>query len=105
MPGEIVVLVTVPSARLARTMGRRLVEERLAACANIVSRVESIFAWEGKIEKARESLMILKTRRARFDRLVRRVKSLHPYTVPEIIALPIVRGSGDYLSWIRSSTR
>ncbi|MBI3609795.1 MAG: divalent-cation tolerance protein CutA [Nitrospirae bacterium] len=105
MPNEIVVLITTPSSREARTIGRRLVEEKLAACANIIPQVESLFYWQGKICRERESLMVLKTRQSSFDRLVKRVKSLHSYSVPEIIALPIIRGSKDYLRWIRKTTR
>ncbi|MEK6683711.1 MAG: divalent-cation tolerance protein CutA [Nitrospirota bacterium] len=105
MPKEIVVLITAPSLREARTIGRRLVEEKLAACANIIPRVASIFFWQGKIRQERESLLMIKTRQSCFDRLVKRVKSLHAYSVPEIIALPIIRGSKDYLEWIRKITR
>lgn len=104
MPKEIVVLITTPSLREARTIGRKLVEEKLAACANIIPQVASLFYWQGKICRERESLMVLKTQQSCFDRLVKRVKSLHGYSVPEIIALPIIRGSKDYLRWIRNST-
>jgi len=103
--GEIVVLITTPSVKEARAIGRRLVEERLVACANILPRIESIFSWQGKICKEAESLMILKTRSARFKRLVKRIKGLHSYSVPEIIAMPIVYGSKDYLDWIQKTTR
>jgi len=105
LSNEIVVLITTPSLREARTIGRKLVEEKLAACANIIPRVASIFSWEGRICRQPESLMVLKTKRSCFDRLVKRVKSLHGYSVPEIIALPIIHGSKDYLCWIRQSTR
>ncbi len=105
MPKEIVVLITAPSLREARAIGRKLVEEKLAACANIIPQVASIFSWQGKICRERESLMILKTQQSSFDRLVTRVKSLHSYSVPEVIALPIILGSKDYLRWIRNSTR
>jgi periplasmic divalent cation tolerance protein len=105
LPNEIVVLITTPSLREARTIGRRLVEEKLAACANIIPQVASVFFWQGKICRERESLMLLKTRQSCFDRLVKRVKSLHSYSVPEIIALPIIRGSKDYLRWIHRTTR
>ncbi len=104
MPNEIIVLITTPSSREARTIGRRLVEEKLAACANIIPQVASLFYWQGKICRERESLMVIKTQRSCFDRLVKRVQSLHSYSVPEIIALPIVRGSKDYLRWIRKTT-
>ena len=105
MPKEIVILITTPSVKEARAIGRRLVEERLVACANILPRIESIFSWQGKICREGESLMVLKTRAARFNLIVKRVKALHRYSVPEIIALPIVRGSKDYLDWIQKTTR
>jgi periplasmic divalent cation tolerance protein len=105
LPKEIVVLITAPSLREARAIGRKLVEEKLAACANIIPQVASLFSWQGKIRRERESLMVLKTQQSCFDRLVTRVKSLHSYSVPEIIALPIIRGSKDYLRWIRNTTR
>jgi periplasmic divalent cation tolerance protein len=105
LSNEIVVLITTSSIREARTIGARLVEERLAACANIIPQVASVFHWQGKVCRSRESLMVLKTQRSCFGRLVKRVQSLHSYTVPEIIALPIVLGSKEYLRWIRQSTR
>ena len=105
MPSEIVVLVTTPSSGEARRIGRRLVEEKLAACVNIIPRVHSIFLWQGRICGEGESLMVIKTRRACFKRLSARVQSLHRYSVPEIIGLPIVCGSKDYLQWIKTCTR
>jgi len=105
LPTELVVLITTPTLKAARAIGKKLVEEKLAACANIVPRVESIFFWQGRIHQQGESLMIVKTRRAAFGRLVKRVKSLHSYSVPEIIAWSIDRGSKEYLRWIRESTR
>lgn len=98
-------MITTPSLREAQTIGKKLVEEKLAACANIIPQVASLFSWQGKICRERESLMVLKTRQTCFNRLVKRVKYLHSYSVPEIIALPIVRGSQDYLQWIRKTTR
>ncbi len=89
----------------ARKIGLALVEERLAACVNIIPRVESLFCWEGKICREREALMVVKTTSRRFEKMTKRVKQLHPYTVPEIIAVPIVKGSADYLKWVRDMTR
>jgi len=103
LPREIIVLITTPSLREARAIGRKLVEEKLAACANIIPQLESLFSWKGKIRRERESLMVLKTTEACFARIEKRVKSLHSYSVPEIIAVPILRGSKDYLRWIRDS--
>ena len=105
MPGEIVILVTTSSIREARSIGGRLVDENLVACANILPRIESIFSWQGKICREGESLMVLKTQAKHFKNIVKRVKSLHSYSVPEIIALPIIRGSKDYLDWIKKTTR
>lgn len=100
---SIVVLITAPSAEKAAELGRAIVEERLAACANIVPGVRSIYRWEGKVCDDAEVLMVVKTQQALFDRLEARVKGLHPYDCPEIIALPIVRGHAPYLQWIADS--
>lgn len=100
----VVVLVTSSSAEEAERIGRALVEEGLAACANILPGITSIFWWDGRVNREPESLLILKTREALFPRLEERVKALHSYSVPEIIALPLVAGSPAYLSWIEAST-
>lgn len=105
MAGEIIVLITTPSIGEARRIGRTMVEEKLAACVNVIPRISSVFRWKNAIFRERESLLILKTRRSRFKSLAKRVQSLHSYSVPEIIAIPIVLGSEDYLRWIRQSTR
>jgi periplasmic divalent cation tolerance protein len=101
MTDKIVVLVTCGSARQARRIARGLVEKRLAACGNVVEApVRSIYRWKGNVESAKECLLIIKTSRARLAALEAEVKRLHSYDVPEIIALPIVAGSADYLTWI-----
>ena len=101
MTDKIVVLVTCGSAEEARRMARTLVEKRLAACGNIVGApVRSIYLWKGKVESAKEYLLVMKTTRKRFAALREAVKRLHSYGVPEIIALPIVAGSTEYLKWI-----
>jgi periplasmic divalent cation tolerance protein len=101
---KIVVLITCGSAKEARTIARSLVERKLAACVNLVNApVESVYRWKGKIDSAREFMLIAKTTRKRFAALQSEVKRLHGYDVPEIIALPIVAGSRDYLSWIAES--
>lgn len=98
------VLVTCGSLTEARRIARAVVTKRLAACANIVlSPVESIYRWKGKVEKAREFLMILKTTSKRLPALEREVKRLHSYDVPEFIALPITAGSSEYLRWLQDS--
>lgn len=94
------VLVTCASAAEARKIGRSVVEKKLAACANIVTGVESIFRWKGKMERAREVLVVIKTTAKRLRRLEREVKRVHSYEVPEFVVLPIVAGSQEYLKWI-----
>jgi periplasmic divalent cation tolerance protein len=80
------------------------VEERLAACVNLVSPVRSIYRWEGKIWDEKEWILFIKTQKERFEELERKVKSLHSYSVPEIIGLPIVEGSSSYLQWLLEET-
>jgi periplasmic divalent cation tolerance protein len=104
-PANIVVLVTCPSQAVARTIARTLVEERLAACVNLLPRITSVYRWEGKLTVGTEVLLVIKSRRARFPALARRVAALHPYSVPEIIAVPIQAGSRPYLAWLSESTR
>jgi periplasmic divalent cation tolerance protein len=99
----VVVLVTAPDADTAARIARTLVEEKLAACGNVLPGVRSIYRWEGKVEDAAEALLLLKTGRARFKEIVDRVRELHPYDVPEVIALPIAAGYDAYLDWIVGS--
>jgi len=104
MTDKIVVLVTCESLKQARKIGRALVEAELVACANLLDApVESIYRWKGRVRSAREWLMILKTTRARFAAVRHEIRRLHRYEVPEIIALPIERGSRDYLRWVSQS--
>jgi len=105
MADEIIVLITASRQEEAALIGKTLVNERLAACVNIVSDVRSIFTWEGKVQDDSETLLIVKSRIPLLDQVTIRVKSLHSYTVPEIIALPIIGGSADYLKWLRGATR
>jgi periplasmic divalent cation tolerance protein len=100
-----VVLVTCASIGEARKIGRRVVEKNLAACANILPSVESIYRWKGRVERAREVLVVLKTSSTRLRELEREVKRIHSYDVPEFIVLPIVAGSREYLGWVRENTR
>jgi len=104
MSDELIVLVTTSNAEEAARIADVLVSERLAACVNIVPGIESIYRWEGKVTRDHESLMIIKTTGARYDEVERRVKELHNYSTPEVIALKIERGSEQYLSWLRDST-
>ncbi len=103
MTEHVVVLVTVGNPEEARRIGRALVEERLAACVNVVAGVASTYWWQGRIEDAGELLLVCKTRRDRVEALTARVRALHSYTVPEVIALPVVAGNPAYLSWIDDS--
>lgn len=100
---HIVVLVTASSADEATAIGRALVHERLAACANLVPAIASTYWWRGTVEEAGEALLVLKTRDDLLDAVVRRVREMHSYTVPEVIALPILGGNPDYLRWIDDS--
>ncbi|MBI4400412.1 MAG: divalent-cation tolerance protein CutA [Nitrospirae bacterium] len=102
---EIVVFVTTSSEEEAVRIGHALVEAELAACVNVLPRVRSIFRWEGKVTEEQEFMMVLKSRSDLFEVLTVTIKRLHSYSVPEIIALPIVKGSDEYLAWIRDSTR
>ena len=101
---HIVVFITVDSAVTAHKLADKLLAERKAACVNIVSKVESHYRWQGKIENADELLLIVKTRATLLDELTALVKQNHPYAVPEIIAMPIVGGNEDYLQWIEKET-
>jgi periplasmic divalent cation tolerance protein len=102
--GAIIVLITVPTQDVGTAIAQALVEERLAACVNLVPGIMSTFRWEGKVQVDPEALLLVKTGGGLFEALAARVRSLHPYTVPEIIALPIVGGNPSYLSWIKDST-
>jgi len=102
---HIVVFVTAASPEDAERIGRAVVEDRLAACANVVPAVASTYWWQGAVEQAGEALLILKTCQDLLEPLRRRVRSLHSYTVPEVIALPVVGGDPDYLRWIDDSVR
>ena len=98
-----VVLITTKSSPEARRIAQKLIEKKLVACVNIVAKIQSFFRWQGKVCSEQEALMIIKTRKSCFKSLVQAVKSLHSYSVPEIIALPIVEGNADYLKWIDAS--
>lgn len=97
-----VVLTTAPNAEVAERIGETLVEERLAACANVVLGVQSIFRWKGAVSRESEVLVILKTTTDNVDALRRRVVELHPYEVPEVIALDVRAGHEPYLDWVRA---
>lgn len=99
----IVVLVTVSSEDEARLIGNRLLKERLAACVQIVSGIRSLFVWKEKMCDEEEILLLIKSRQDLLTKVITLVKKLHSYEVPEVVALPIVGGSEDYLGWLNES--
>ncbi len=101
---EIIVFITTPNEDEAVKIAKSLVEVKLAACVNIIKNIRSIYRWQGKIEDDTEVLLIAKTQKRLFSVLSEKVKELHSYTVPEIIALPIIEGSEDYLKWLKEVT-
>ncbi len=103
MTDALVVLVTVPNAETAEKLAEALVGERLAACVNLLPEMRSIYRWKGAVERDREQLCLIKTTRVVFERLRARVVELHPYEVPEVIALPVERGHAPYLDWLTGS--
>jgi periplasmic divalent cation tolerance protein len=100
---SILILSTFPDADTARRIGRVLVEERLAACVNLLPQIESIYRWEGAIESAEEVLALIKSNSWKFQLIEAKIRALHPYKVPEIVSLRIEAGSADYLRWIDQS--
>ena len=100
-----VVLSTAPNRRIAGRIARTLVKERLVACVNVVPGIVSVYQWKNKVVRDSEVLCILKSRRPLLAKLAGRISALHPYDVPEIIALPITRGAGPYLKWLAAETR
>ena len=100
----VVVLVTAGDAEEAARIGRTLVVERLAACANVVGPIHSVYRWQGAVEEAAEHLLLVKARAADLPALEARVRALHSYQVPEVLALRVTAGSGPYLAWLAEST-
>lgn len=100
----IIVYITAPNEDEAAKIARALVEESLAGCVNIIRGIRSIYRWQGKIEDEEEALLIAKTRGELFAKLEEKVKKIHPYSVPEIIAVPVLRGQKDYLDWLSACT-
>jgi len=103
MTDKRIVFITVPNQEVAEKIALALVQERLAACANLIPGITSIYHWAGKLEKSSEWLMIVKTRVENFEDLRKRVVELHPYEVPEIVCFPIELGFNKYLQWIDAS--
>ncbi len=102
MRGYCVVFITTPIDK-AQSIADEIIKRKLGACVNIVQEVSSIYWWKGNVERDKETLLVVKTSLSKLDELVEGVKSVHPYTVPEIIAMPIIGGNEDYLNWIDES--
>ncbi|MBV9266985.1 MAG: divalent-cation tolerance protein CutA [Acidobacteriaceae bacterium] len=105
MTGVVVVLCTCADDNEAGRIAQAVVEESLAACVNILPGIESVYRWEGKVERSRETLLIIKTVAESFDALRERISALHSYDIPELIALPVELGLEKYLAWIRREVK
>jgi len=99
------VLTTLKNRGEALRLAERLISEKLAACASMVHGVESTYRWKEKIERTRETIMLIKTSKRKIDRLIHQIKELHPYELPEILALQIDRGLWEYLEWVDKSLK
>ncbi len=102
---NVVLIVTCPNSRVAVSIARRLVNERLAACGNVTAPVTSVYRWKGIVRRESEVVLFLKTRRSLVDDCVRTIRGVHPYELPEILAVPVVAGLPEYLAWVREETR
>ena len=105
MRKTLLVLTTLPEEKKAREIAEKLVEERLAACVTVSPAAQSFYRWKGRVTRDHEHILFIKTMASVYGRLEARLKELHPYTVPEIIALPIERGLEKYLSWLSEETQ
>ena len=105
MTDKIVVFITARNMLESKKIARHLVQTELAACVNILHPIRSIYRWQGKIEDARECLLIVKSTRALFRQIEAEVKRVHSYKTPEILCLPVVDGSADYLGWLDDSVK
>ncbi len=100
----VLILVTAPDVQVADQLARRLVEERLVACVNILPGLRSVYRWEGEVQDSAEVLLLLKARRADVQEICERVRALHPYQVPEVIATEVIAGLAEYLDWVDAET-
>ncbi len=105
MTDKIVILVAAANLRECRKIARQLVQAKLAACVNIMQPIQSIYRWKGKLADEKEFLLLIKSTRELFDEIKSEVLRIHSYTIPEIICLPIVDGSPDYLQWVADSVK
>ena len=104
MTDAVLVLTTLPNSDAAAELASRVVSEKLAACANILPALRSIYRWQGKMQDENEVLVLLKTQARQYEPLKARILALHPYDVPEVIAIPVERGHQAYLDWILNET-
>ncbi|NCB56927.1 MAG: divalent-cation tolerance protein CutA [Gammaproteobacteria bacterium] len=104
MSDAIVVLCTCPDDTCARALAQTLLNEKLAACVNLIPQVTSLYCWQGKMEESQEVQLVIKSRRTLFGVLQQRIQTLHPYEVPEILAMPVLNGSPAYLQWLQEQT-
>ena len=100
----LLVFTNLPNAEAAGVLARGLVERRLAACVNVMSACTSVYRWKGEVEEAQEVPVLLKTRLARYPEVEAAIRELHPYELPEIVAVPVVRGLPEYLEWVAEET-
>ena len=105
MTDALLVFTTLPSADKAAELAKALVDERLAACANLLPAIRSIYRWQGKLQDENEVLVLLKTRAEHLERLKLRILELHPYEVPEVLAVPVEAGYQPYLDWLAGETK
>ena len=99
----IVIFITAANKKEAHRLAQQLIKHKLAACVNIADKIESFFWWQGKVDRAKEALLIIKSKKSRLTKIIKLVKSMHSYEVPEVIALPIISGDKPYLDWIDES--
>ncbi len=100
-----VLFTTVPNVRTARKIAEGLVSARLAACVNVLDKVSSFYRWRGRLERSGESLLVIKTVKRNFDRIRKNLDTTRPYELPELIALPVLWGSKEYLTWVEKSVK
>jgi len=96
----VMVFVTVPSLREASRISKAVLTSRLAACVNVIPGIQSMYQWKGKIVQEKEAMLVLKTTRLRYRKLEEKIKELHPYEAPEVIAIPLICGSSQYIEWV-----
>ena len=105
MPSAIVVLTTAPSLKFAKSLAGFLVQKKLAACVSIRDGFTSYYRWKGKVESTQEALLLIKTKKNNFGKVKAVIQKKHPYQLPEIISIPVIQGSSEYLSWLNQSLK